>query len=206
MRLLPLMLSAHPSAWNADAEERQGAAFTDDEGCRFCGLAARGWLEPFHVNGDHADNRPANVLPGCALCHLTQHLDRPTIDEEVTLIWLPEMSQAALNNVVSQIHRIFRAHGEPPAMGRRPRIDTQALRAAYVAYQALAERGKAAHSRLGTTSAADLGAALIGLRPEAYERRAVLLAGVRLLGRGRLYRQGREVYPQLLDALPAAAD
>jgi len=31
----------------------------------------------------------------CVLCYLCHHLERPRIDEETVLVWLPEMSQPA---------------------------------------------------------------------------------------------------------------
>jgi hypothetical protein len=191
----------HPAAWNADAEERQGP-IAEAGPCRFCGLAAPGWTEPFLLNGDPVDRSPDNLVTACALCQLVR-LDRPFIDDEATIVWLPEMTQATVNALVRETHRVFHAHGEPPTMERRPLTDTASLRAAYVSYQTLAERGAAAKARLGSTSPVDLGAALLALSPKAYAGRANLLGGVRLLGRGRFFRSGADVYPQLLDALPS---
>jgi len=206
MRLQPLVLSAHPSAWNADAGSlRRERKVSPDSSCQFCGFRAPGWQEPFHLNGDH-DDTPGNLAVACALCSLTQQLGRPTIDAEATLIWLPEMSQAALNAVARHIHHGLRAQGEPPHMERRPQSDTPELRALYSAFTALRERGAAAQSRLGTTSPRALGAALLGLDPAAYEHRASLLGGTRLLPRGRFYRDGQDVYPQLLEAFNATRE
>jgi len=207
MRLLPLLPSAHPSAWKPedDPGERQGCPDQPDLPCRFCGFHGPGWLEPVHLNGDHADGTPQNLVPGCVLCHLVQHLNRPFITREATLVWLPEMSQAAVVTLARQVHRVLRAHGEPPAMDRRPRRDTPALRSAYRAYRVLLDREVAADSRLGTSSPRDLGAALLQLSPDAYARRGDLLAGVRLLPLGRLYRGSDDAYPRLLDALPPLA-
>jgi intracellular multiplication protein IcmJ len=205
MRLLPLVPTAHPSAWPAGGGSgaRREADLLLQTPCRFCGLIAAGWQEPFHLNGDHTDDSAANVVAGCALCHLVQHLDRPAIEDEAVLIWLPEMSQAALNAVVRRTQLVFHVHGEPPSMDRRPSIGTSALRTAFRTYQELSRRSEAALARLGSASPRDLGAALLSLPKAAQERRRELLGGLRLLGRGRLFRGGRDVYPQLLDALRA---
>jgi len=205
MLLLPLVLSAHPSAWNPGTAvgERQGRDPMQDASCRFCGLLAADWQEPFHLNGDHADDAPDNIAASCVLCHLSQHLDRPSIAQEAMLVWLPEMSQAALNVLACRIHLILHRHDEPPHMERRPQTDTPALRGAWSALTALQARTAAATTRLGTASPRDLGAALLHLSPTAYVRRAELLAGVRLLPRGRYFRGGEDIYPQLLDSLPA---
>jgi intracellular multiplication protein IcmJ len=207
MRLLPLVLSAHPSVWNADAGGlRRERTVSPDSSCQFCGFQARGWQESFHLNGDHDDDSPGNLTVACVLCNLTQQLGRPTIDAEAMLIWLPEMSPAALNAVARRIHHGLQAQGEPPHMERRPQSDTPELRALYSAFTALRERGAAAQSRLGTISPRALGAALLGLDPAAYERRASLLGGTRLLPRGRFYRDGQDVYPRLLEAFNPTRD
>jgi intracellular multiplication protein IcmJ len=205
MHVLPLVPTAHASAWETDGASggRHGAVSPPETPCRFCGLAAAGWQEPFHLNGDHRDDSPANVVAGCVLCHLVQHLNRPRIEDEAVLIWLPELTQAALNAVVRQVHLVFLTHGEPPAMDRRPAIGTPALRAAYRTYKGVEERAAAAAERLGSTSPRDLGIALLSLPSVAQERRKALLGGLRLLGRGRLFREGRDVYPDLLRALGA---
>jgi hypothetical protein len=41
----------------------------------------------------------------CAPCHLVRHLERNTIAEEAVLIWLPEMTQPALNKLATAAHR-----------------------------------------------------------------------------------------------------
>ncbi|MDJ0390691.1 hypothetical protein QMO56_21480 [Roseomonas sp. E05] len=200
MRLLPLLLSAHPSAWTADAgpEERQGPSVTGC--CRFCGFDAGDRREPFHRNGDHTDPSPDNVVAACPLCHLSQHPDRPQIDAEAVLIWLPEISQAGLNCLVRGIHSVLHRHGEPATAARTPRGAAPELVAAFRTFRALRERSSTALDRLGTTSFADLGAALLHLRPATYARRAELLAGLRLLPLGQLFRDGRDVYPEMLAA------
>jgi hypothetical protein len=61
-------------------------------------------------------------------------------------------------------------------------------------------RSKAAAQLLGTNSPRVLGAALIGLDRQEYDRRSARLAGIHLLPAGRLFRDGHDVYEQLLDA------
>ncbi len=204
MRLLPLLLSAHPSAWTADASvaEERGRDPKPSQ-CRFCDVDAVGRIEPFHCNGDHADNTPDNVVPACPLCHLAQHPDRPRIDAETVLIWMPEMSQAALNRVVRGIHLDLHRGGEPVDMRRPPRGASPRSVAAYRAYRALHERSTPALDRLGTNSFAQLGSALLDLSPAHYDRRGELLAGLRLLPLGRLYHDQQDIYPDLLTAWAA---
>src|SRR5260370_2178786 len=98
MARLPLHLSAHPTAWTADADQdERGAHVPAGATCQFCGQPTAGWQEPYHLNDDHADNSHANIAVSCPLCHLPQHLHRPDIDGEAVLIWLPDMAQGAVN-------------------------------------------------------------------------------------------------------------
>ena len=198
MRLLPLLLSAHPSAWTADAGQKEQQASAPQGCCRFCGFDAAGRQEPFHRNGDHTDQAADNVVPACPLCHLCQHPDRPHIDAEATLIWLPEMSQAGLNCLVRGIHLLLHRHNEPATAQRAPRDRSLELIAAFRTFRALRERAAPALDRLGSNSFADLGTALLGLSPSSYANRAELLAGLRLLPLGQLFRAGRDVYPDML--------
>jgi hypothetical protein len=207
MRLLPLILSAHAASWVSSDWQGSGFRNSGSQGsCRFCGLDAASWREPFHLNGDHADESAENIVPACVLCHLAQHLGRPGIEKEAVLIWLPEISQGAVNAIVRATHLIRMAHGDSPHMEMRPRSTAPQAQAAFSAYMELRDRSKAVFARLGTASPRDLGEALVRLRAEPYARRGKLLSGVRLLPMGRLYRDGVDVYPDLLKELQRETD
>ncbi len=120
--------------------------------------------------------------------------------EEAALIWLPEMSQAAVNALARGIHLTLHAHGEAPHVDRRrPLHDTGPMRTAWAAYHALLDRARPAEHRLGTAAPLDLACALMSLPAQMLGRGAGLLQGVRLLPLGRLFQGGRDVYPQVLD-------
>lgn len=202
MRLLPLALSArvwsqHPGEHNA---VHGGGSRSS---CRFCGLEAASWQERYHLNGDPSDETPDNVVSSCVLCHLAQDLLHPEIELEATLIWLPELTQGALNALARGIHLILVQQGKPPHLDRRPFPAPAPVIAAVSAVMALKERGAAANERLGTTSPRALGDALLRLSSKSYGRREALLAGTRLLPLGRLYRGGEDIYPELLKQLKA---
>jgi intracellular multiplication protein IcmJ len=209
VRLLPLTLTVHPSGWLRDGwdegEDPARILNRDRHTCQFCGLTCPSFQSVYHLDGDHARSDPDNLAAACPLCHACQHLGRETINQEFTLIWLPELSQAALNHVVRAVHLIFHAHGEPAHMAERPRADTPALRSAYRTYRALADRAGSARQRIGTTSPRDLGAALLGLPRSLPPRPSDLLDGMRLHGRGRMFRDGTDIYPDVLAAWAAPA-
>ena len=56
--------------------------------CAYCGIQASTFCED----------------ASCVPCHLVTHLDRLTIDTEAVLGWIPEISQAALNRIVRELH------------------------------------------------------------------------------------------------------
>jgi intracellular multiplication protein IcmJ len=194
----PLVLSAHPSAWIADAGLGGRMAAQAAVTCQFCGQPTMGWQVPYHLNDDHDDESPANLAVSCPLCHLPQHLNRPTVDDEAILIWLPEMAQAALIVLARQIHLACAAEGLSPTIYGNMARTAPTISAAYRAYRALYERSAMAELRLGTQSPRQLGAALRELTPPDYERRSALLGGVRMLPLGRFFEGAVDIYPTML--------
>lgn len=158
------------------------------ETCRYCGTRLVRRLE--------IDEEWSRAI--CPLCHLCLHLERPEIEREALAIWLPEFGQAAVNALAREIHAELVAHGESLS----PICDVPSgpprLRGARSAYAALAERGGAAMERIGTNSPRDLADALGLMSSGSYDRRAELLAGVRLLSLGRFFVAGKDIYRSLL--------
>ena len=66
------------------------------------------------------------------------------------------------------------------------------------AIRALEARSFEAETRLGASSPRVLGAALMRMKPKAYQDRARLLGGLRLWPRGRFFVDGEDIYPQLI--------
>ena len=184
MRLAPLVLSVRESG-------RTGGGAQSS--CPFCGVRLAEGQEPFLCPDGSADF-------SCAPCHLVRHLERDTIAEEAVLIWLPEMTQAALNALAHGAHkRLWRARAR--SAGRRVRSLSplmQVPNGALEAIRALEARSVEAETRLGASSPRVLGAALMRMKPKAYEDRARLLGGLRLWPRGRFFVDGEDIYPQLI--------
>jgi hypothetical protein len=202
MRLLPLSFSAHATASSPQGLPHAPWGAAGSGSCQFCGFGRRDWQEPFHVNGDHTDFSPPNVVSSCILCHLLQHLDRETIDEEAALIFMPELTQAVVNSLARAVHAQLVRNGEPPTLIRPSLAHRIEVRNALSASLALRERAQPAAAILGAHSPRDLCAALLRCKPEFYERRSKLLAGLRLLPLGRYFRDGEDIYPSLLAGLP----
>lgn len=198
---LPLLLSVHGGSGSRGSRKRSGAPASPsgltagDLGyCPHCGCEIDDW------NEDSVDETSAEQRSCCALCHLAQHLERPQIEREAILIWLPEFTHGALNALVRKIHLTLAAHEKSPWLERTISSGPAELLAAESAYAALGERSAIALERVGTTSPRDLAEALLLISPGSYVRRDELLGGLRLLSLGRFFVNGRDIYPRLLSA------
>jgi intracellular multiplication protein IcmJ len=141
--------------------------------------------------------------PACALCDLVQNLIRPRIDDEACIVWVPELSQPALNVTIRHVHLALRAHGERVETDAKPTKATGMIPSLYHTAQALLVRRREASSRLGTSCPSELADALLRLPPDAYGRRDKLLGGARLLPLGRVFTGTTDIYPEIVDSWSA---
>ena len=140
--------------------------------CEFCGMPSAGGL------GGGA----------CVPCHLVLHLDRPHIDVEAVLGWIPEISQAALNRIIRELHcRLHESAGRSSA-DRGPHYVSRAIN----------ERVGAAAEILGSSQPSELAQSLALLSPAAYAERHRLLGGVRVMAAGHFFVDDADVYPEVL--------
>ena len=205
--LRPLVLSANfgsPAAVESIYEPRaapprrvrptdEAQSSFDDLRCPFCGMHSRR-SRRFAASARRSHDSAA----ACVLCYLCRHLERPRIDEEAVLVWLPEMSQPALNVTMREIHMQLRTLGEDLYDAGRLRLDTLERLRLYYARCALGARATATTGRLGTDKPSELAGALYRLSPAAHANRAKLLGGVRLLPLGRFYAGNKDVYPEIV--------
>lgn len=186
VRLLPLVLSVGRPG--ASPELRSKGA--DAAACQFCG----------EVVGKVPETFGASEFACCALCGLVQTLGRPRVDEEAQLIWLPELSQPALNALARHIHIGLHSYGERLETGGQPSTAAGDLPSLYRAGQALLARRGEAETRLGTSDPSALADALLRLSPAGFKRRDTLLGGVRLLPMGKVFDGDRDVYPEIVES------
>lgn len=201
MQLQALTPSTDAAGWPVTARDGTHAASAGpaDRPCAFCGVRSGAW-QLSHRLADGADtSRSTHEAAACPLCALALHLERPCIDDEAILVWLPEMSQQALNTLLREIHMQLRSLGESLHPDHRFRIDTPERRTLHHARAVLAARSNHAVSRLGTAAPSELSSALLRLSPKAFGRRGVLLGGLRLLPLGRFYVACEDVYPSIVD-------
>ena len=185
MRLLPLNFNIDtPASYHAP-----GSAIVKPvtgETCAFCGLAS----------GPHV--MPVGKAVSCVLCGLVQSLHRTTIDEELRLIWLPEMSQPALNVLVRQIHIDLQELGESVFCDDTPKGREGLRPALYTAQRIFLERSETIAERLGSARASDLGDALMILAGRHAAPPDLPWGGLRALPTGRFYFAGVNIYEKIV--------
>lgn len=175
-----------PAREAADAEyarRRRGIMDRDAYTCRFCGFAAApmkdappdtlpasGYLQIHHRDDDHRNNRAANLITACPLCHQVFHCGNAGHQSRGWIIWCPWLDQADLN--ITLIHAWMAIH-----RGGAYAESALALVAWLSSFDALA----AARFGPAVVDAADLGSALMGLKRSLYERRETATGGLRLL-------------------------
>ena len=152
--------------------------------CAYCGSQA----------GLHSDDG------SCAACLLVRHLERPRIDDELCLTWLPELSQATLICLVREMHTLLRAAGEPFDAGIAPVIPTPERVALQHAHRAVVARAAVAAELLGTSRPSELAQALSRMSAASYDQRHKLLGGVRVLPVGRFFVGSDDAYPAIVDS------
>ena len=140
------------------------------------------------------------AAPSCALCRLVRHLERPRIDDEARLIWLPEMGQAAPISLVREMHCRLRGLGERLDAESAPTLTTDDRICLYHTQKALLARVEPAAAGLGSAQPSRLADALLRLSSPAYRRRAWLLSGLRLLPLGRFFDGDDDIYPEIVES------
>lgn len=144
----------------------------DGYACRYCGFAAKKFQEVHHLDDDHSNNNPDNLVTACALCHAAHHVGFSGVKERGCLIYIdPELglTQAELNSLV-RILWIGELSKE------------QELQVACTSFLArLYKLSVTAKRQIGTSSASVLGDYLLSLNDKQYAQRAEKLKGVYFL-------------------------
>lgn len=151
-------------------EELKNQVFARDaHACRYCGFVSFKYQEANFIGSSATDTGAQHYATACPFCYQCFHLDKVERMQSGTVVWLPEIGQAALNHIV---RAIFVAR-----ISRGPMAD-----AARDAMEALMSRKAEAVNRLGTDSPRMLATVLQDFfENKEYRLRAAKLKGFRIL-------------------------
>ena len=162
----------------------------DDYTCRYCGFRAERYQDINYTGGDKVEAKPESYVAACVFCHQCFHLERVALQQSGTVIFLPEIGQAALNHMCRAIY-LARITQGPVAESAREALD------------ALLARRAEAKARIGTDDPRTLASVLQEfLEEKEYAARAQRLKGIRILPLDRrIVREGElefNQFPQIL--------
>ncbi len=140
----------------------------DNHTCKFCDFQAKKFQEVHHIDDNHHNNSPENLVTTCALCHSCFHIGFAGQNSAGTIIYMDPaagLTQGSLNSIVRSLWIA--------ESGR-----DQALRIAAVNMLArLYRQNVAADRMLGSSNPVILGDFLLQMSEADYLRRARSLQG-----------------------------
>lgn len=215
----PLILSAKRRTWRqaddavglADAEFRRvekTIVERDGFSCRFCtfrdvhGHRSPRYIGVHHLDDDHANNAPDNLLTACHPCHMCHHIGYAGMSGDYALAWVPELPQTMLIHLSRSclVASHYAQALEQGQVSRETRETVTALaNAANSVVDELSRRREEARRIYQTDDLTELGNALLVLGEDAYRNRHAVLGGLRLLPLGTLTRGGVDVMPKIVE-------
>lgn len=177
MKLLPITLGIVRSSGSAQSSSRAAQQLQeirprvferDNHTCRFCGFHSQKYQEVHFINGNPEDLRLENLATACIFCHQCFDLEKASQMNSGVLVWMPEVTQAELNNIARAIY-VARISQGTMADSARSALD------------AIMARREDAKARLATDDPYFLAIVLRDfLGPKQYAARAEKLDGIRL--------------------------
>lgn len=186
-----------PNAHEANGEFERARPVVlrrDGNACRFCGFrmddhwlkkteGAAYYRQVHHLNNDHHDNRPENLVTACMHCHAVHHVGLWGTNKEARLAWLPEIPQWALSHLHRTMAFAAKSVAPTPKGATHTRVDVEGTRfldGIRALGDRLEERVAVARETLGTSDLTDL-VMLLQTDDALYADRERRLTGYRIL-------------------------
>lgn len=179
-----IILSAKRGQWRVADDEAESAdkdfgairprvLARDMHTCQFCDWKADLYQDVHHRDNNHRRNVMENLCTACKLCHACYHLGLAGQNNGAVMIYLPEVSQADLNNFLRACWVADRL--EPQNKVLQDFIDT--------AWSTLMARREPVLDIWGSSNPVDFANRLLDIPQEAYDARESVLRPLRLLVR-----------------------
>lgn len=146
--------------------------------CRFCGYTSRQFNHCHHLDGNHANNVPQNMVVADTLCHAYHHLGQQASQDQfaadnlgrkTVLAAIPELSPTDVNLLQRAIGVALH--------------DPQEEEVARAMHKLLTDRAEVVREAFGTFHTGDFAAAMKELNDAEYENRVHVVGGLRLVFR-----------------------
>lgn len=116
--LLPLIISAQKGTWRLYQARKRNTKFLelkkrvlqrDSHTCRYCGFFAKEFQDVVNIDQNYKNNHIDNLATTCCFCAQCFFLDAVGLDAHSggNIIYLPEISQADLNNFCRVLYCSF---------------------------------------------------------------------------------------------------
>lgn len=143
----------------------------DNHTCQYCGMVSHRYQEVNNLNGNHQDSRADNMVTICPLCHGCFHLDSRKLNGTALLVYLPQVKQADLNNLLRAAFVAIRrgtAENKTRAIG---------------ALKALEAHARPVEKAWGTSSPFEFGNVLQRASHGAFAKHRIVMEGLKLVYR-----------------------
>jgi intracellular multiplication protein IcmJ len=187
----PLFISSKRTSWrmldwhagesdNRYAEIREKVLKRDNYQCAYCNFKSLKYQQLHHLDNDHGNNKPENLVTACALCHQCFHLGLAGVNHSGTIVYIPEISQSDLNSITRAIFIAVHNGGAHESSAR-------------TLYDALDSRSAVIEDNFGagTSNPSSFGQAFVEMAPEDYKTRQQRMPGLRLLAKMQAF--GKEI-------------
>lgn len=187
-----LIIGVKRKKWRAADPNRDGA---DDEfgrvrkqvlkaenfACRYCGFVSHKYQEVHHIDDNHQNNDPQNLITVCPLCHQVFHLGFAAARGAGFIAVIPELSQVEVNRIA---RAMILAQAIP--IERNNKDAKKQLESLYAQFE---HRGQSLINRMihsdddqpSKNVSSDLANALLECSDQAYAKRGHLLKHLRLV-------------------------
>jgi hypothetical protein len=114
--MVPLLLGVKRGSWREDEihkdkiylDARSKAVSRDGSTCQGCGWQADRFQEGHHMDDDHTNNDPSNIVTHCAWCHRVHHIGLAGVHELGFIALSPDKSRPLPSQAfINQATRLF---------------------------------------------------------------------------------------------------
>lgn len=146
--------------------------------CHFCDFRAINFQEVHHLDNNHQNNDPSNLICTCTLCHLVHHIGMLAMKNGGFIAPIPELTQTEINHLC-RAHFVLELM-TPASQGGSELVDARKMLAGmYSIFQDRADQLKSIHPE--ASSLYNFAETLAVMDEQQYDKRAQIFDGLRII-------------------------